>query len=403
MRRALPLSPGVLRAAGMLSILHLLNFLNYTSIGRYFDPPTTRSVLLVAFALVTLARYSRHLQFHVQRSWDIYLLCTLALLSAVFSRDPDRTLTYGMWLLLSVYVASELAARIRTADDVAAVLLTVFLPVSTLVAVVNVTMGPVVVGTGRHFGALGSAHVDTAYAMDFICTFLALRILPDKSVPLPRLLRWLMWGVLAWAVYQAVFGLTRSVWLGVALGFGLYVFRRSLTLPSLLMTFSLLAVALITVDYIGMDRILPEAVKGRLAVTEQRIEAGTIDPRLEGIRSAWRMALAEPQGTGYAVANSHNSYMNILLNLGWIGFAVAVVVIARSSVLVFRRGLGWVLFFAVGAVPLLLHAFFEVQSWPGQANFIPLLTWYALSRARLQAQAPPTRVTESNRYRFVNG
>jgi hypothetical protein len=82
--------------------------------------------------------------------------------------------------------------------------------------------------------------------------------------------------------------------------------------------------------------------------------------------------------------------MNLLLNLGWIGFFLALFALARSALLVAKRGFGWLMFFAIGCGPLLLHAFFEVQTWPGQANFIPLLTWYALSRARMRASSACT-------------
>jgi hypothetical protein len=371
----------------MLSALHLLNFLNYTVVRGFVNPPVSRSVLLVSFALVLLIRHSRNLPFHLQRSWDMYAICFLALASAAYSLDPPRTLQYGAWLLISVYVGTELAARIRQPNDMVAALCIVLLPATFFTAIVNVTLGPVVLSTGRQFGALGSAHVDTAYAMNFICLFLALRVLPARTLELPKSLRWAMLAALAWAAYQAVFGLTRSVWLGVALALGLYYFRKFLNPRSFLLALSLGVIPVIAIDFIGVDRILPEAVKGRLEVTEQRIEAGYIDPRMEGIRGAYRAALERPQGTGYAAASSHNSYMNLLLNLGWVGAFFGLLALTRSALLVTRRGFGWLMFFAIGCGPLLLHAFFEVQTWPGQANFIPLLTWYALSRARMGASS----------------
>jgi hypothetical protein len=288
--------------------------------------------------------------------------------------------------VLSVYVGTELAARIRHPRDLVAAAAIVLLPASILVAVVNVTMGPVVISTGRHFGALGSAHVDTTYAMDFICLFLAMRVVPESTLKLPAWLRWAMWGVLLWAFYQAVFGLTRSVWLGVLLTLGLYAFRRSLNIRSLAATLLLVIVAAVVVDFVGLDRVVPEAVKGRVEVTEQRYESGHLDPRLEGIQHAWVSGLENPQGTGYALANSHNTYMNALVDLGWAGFLLAMVALARSSLFVLRAGMGWFMFFAIGAMALLVHAFFEVQSTPGQSNFIPLLLWYALSRARFAAE-----------------
>jgi hypothetical protein len=369
-----------------LSTLHLLNFINYTTVGGYLNPPVTRSVLLIGVVLIAVLRQPGNLPFHLVRSWDAYALCGIALLSAVYSDDPARTLKYGAWLVLSVYVGTELAARIRKPDDMVAALCVVLLPASFFVAAVNVALGPVVMGTGRAFGALGSRHVDTAYAMNFICLFLALRAIPVRTVDLPTWLNWAGWGVLLWASHRAVFGLTRSVWLGVTLCVGLFVFRRSLNLRSLILTLSLVGLALIVIDYIGIDRVLPDAVKGRIEVTEQRIESGEVDPRLDGIRKAYRYAVDTPMGAGYAVASSHNSYMNVLLTVGWLGFGLAILVIMRSVMFVWRAGFQWLLFFSIGSAALLLHAFFEVQTWPGQANFVPLLLWYALSRSRFNEQ-----------------
>lgn len=379
------ISPGVLPVTAMLSLLHLLNFLNYTVLRGVVNPPLTRSVLLIGFAFLLLLRHGRHLSFHLQRCWDVYAICLLALVSASYSLDPPRTLEYGIWLLISVYVGTELAARVRQPNDLVAALCIVLLPVSFFTALVNVALGPVVLNTGRQFGALGSAHVDTAYAMNFVCLFLALRVLPVPTLQLPRWLRWAMLATLAWALYQAVFGLTRSVWLGVAVALGLYSLRKFLNPRSFLLALSIGLIAVIAIDFIAFTRILPEAVQARLEVTEERIEAGYIDPRLAGIRGAYQTALEHPLGTGYAAASSHNSYMNMLLNLGWIGLLLALFALTRSALLVAGRGFGWLMVFAIGCGPLLLHAFFEVQTWPGQANFIPLLTWYALSRARMGA------------------
>jgi len=137
--------------------------------------------------------------------------------------------------------------------------------------------------------------------------------------------------------------------------------------------------------------VVPDEVQARMDVTEQRIEAGTIDPRVEGIRNALKYAAGDPFGAGYAMKSAHNSYMNILITLGWLGFLLSMVAVARSVLLVSGLGFQWFLFFAIGSAPLLLHAFFEVQNTPGQANFVPLLLWYALSRSRFVRDTGPPR------------
>ena len=57
----------------------------YADLSGYFDPPLTRSVLLVASALFILVGSAGNLGLHFRRSWDMYAICGLALLSAAFS------------------------------------------------------------------------------------------------------------------------------------------------------------------------------------------------------------------------------------------------------------------------------------------------------------------------------
>jgi hypothetical protein len=392
------LSNGVVWIAASLSIVHLLNFVNYTTLARYFDPPMTRSILLVSAAFLIVASSARHLGLHMARSWDMYAICGVALLSTLGSGDSGLTLTYAAWLLLAVYVGTELSLRIRNPKDVAVALGIVIVPAAFLVAIANVTLGPVVVHTGRHFGALGSRHIDSAYAMNFICLFFALRAMPNPRIRAPVLLKWSMLATLAWAFYQAVVGLTRSVWLGVTFTLALYVFRAKFNINTLALALFGTLLLTIAISVIGADRLVPDSVKGRVEVTEQRYETGHVDPRIDSILAAFEKIKANPQGTGYAIGDSHNSYVNILLQLGWPGLILALLAIGRSTGMVWRMGFEWFMFFAVGCGALLIHAFFEIQNLPGQANFVPLLTWYAVSRARFLA---PTKPQQRPRARFV--
>jgi len=47
-------SPGVVAIAAMLSVFHLLNYLNYTFLAGYFNPPVTRSALLNAASIAAM-------------------------------------------------------------------------------------------------------------------------------------------------------------------------------------------------------------------------------------------------------------------------------------------------------------------------------------------------------------
>jgi hypothetical protein len=372
----------VIWIAVALSLLHLLNFVNYTTLAGQFNPPLTRSVLLVFTAFIVLLYGTRNLSLHITRAWDMYAICAIALVSAAWSDVPLLTLQYSGWLLLAVYVGTELSLRIRSPADVVFALSMVIIPAAFLVALVNLTMGPVVVHTGRHFGALGSRHIDSAYAMNFICLCFALWAMPVRTFSAPATLKVAMLATLVWSFYQAVVGLTRSVWLGVAMTLALYAFRARLNLRTIgLAMFGVFLVAVV-LSFVDFGGAMSDAVKGRLEITEERYESGSVDPRIEVMLMAFKTIWRNPQGIGYAVGNSHNSYVNILLQIGWPGFIFALIAMLRSAFMVRRMGFGWLMFFAIGSSALLLHAFFEVQNFPGQANFVPLLAWYAVSRAR---------------------
>jgi hypothetical protein len=92
-----------------------------------------------------------NLPFHLQRSWDVYAICFLALASAAYSLDPPRTLQYGAWLLLRLRRHGT-GRRVRQPNDVVAVLCIVLLPASFFTAIVNVTLGPVVRAPGASSG-----------------------------------------------------------------------------------------------------------------------------------------------------------------------------------------------------------------------------------------------------------
>jgi len=84
--------------------------------------------------------------------------------------------------------------------------------------------------------------------------------------------------------------------------------------------------------------------------------------------------------------------MDLLVAVGYPGFLLFFVVLARSAMIVYRCGRLYIGFFAIGALGLLMQAFFETQATAGQLNFLPLILWYAMTRSPLiLSQAGPSR------------
>ena len=372
--------------AGVVSIVHISNFLNYSSVGDLVDFAIIRPAILVVAVLCLLPGSIRHIvRYHLRFNAGIYFFCAICMLTTVLSRDPADTLKYSIWLTLSVFLVLELARRVESLDDLLYVLFIVIAPVLMISAAFNIVFGPQVIATGRVFGALGTVHTDAALSLDFILLFLAARFVRDRAQQFPKMLRYLFVFLFVYACVFALVSLTRSVWLASFIGGVIYVLMASnVSEKSILGVFAgiaMLSVLTLLVDY---RSFVPSAVLDRVAVTEERVDTGRIDPRIAGIKKGFELSLEHPQGTGYAGGNkTHNTYMDLLVYVGYPGMLVFFIVLTRSALIVYRAGRLYIGFFAIGALGLLMQAFFETQATAGQLNFLPLILWYALTRSPL--------------------
>ena len=372
--------------AGVVSIVHLSNFLNYSSLAGYVDFTILRPAILVVAVLCLLPGSIRHIiRYHLRFNAGIYFFCALCGLSTVLSKEPTETLKYSIWLTLSVFLVLELARRVKSLDDLLRVLFIVLTPVLMVSAAFNIAFGPQVLTTGRVFGALGTVHTDAALSLDFVLLFLAARFVRDSSQQYSQAIRLLFWFLFIYACVFALVSLTRSVWLAAFIGGVIYFLMSSnvseRSIIGVFVAISILSVLTLLVDY---RTFVPTSVLDRVAVTEERVETGRIDPRIAGIKKGFQLSLEHPQGTGYAGGNkTHNTYMDLLVYVGYPGMLVFFVVLARSALIVHRSGRLYIGFFAIGALGLLMQAFFETQATAGQLNFLPLILWYALTRSPL--------------------
>ena len=386
----------VVLLAGAMASLHLMNFLNYSSIRYFADFPLIRAGLLITLTAILVLSSSRHVfGYHLTRNWDIYAFCLICFATIAVSIEPGETLKYSIWLLLSCYAGLELGRQVKTFQELQTALLIVVAPATLASLAAYVTVGPATQATGRVFGGLGTAHVDVTLVLDFSLLLLAIYSLKAERVAVPRLIRLLALPLIPYSAYLIVFGLTRSVWLSFTLG--LFLFLATSVKRAVIAAFAVLVATLI-IDVAGLAPIglVPDAVKGRIEVTEKRADAGEIDPRLRGWRVALETVTERPEGYGYgAGAKTHNTYFDILVATGVAGFTVMLFVILRSARLCSRMPPHYYRFFLIGSAPLLVHAIFEMQSTPGQANFIPLLTWLAMTRSTFVTSLAKKRAMSS--------
>ena len=288
---------------------------------------------------------------------------------------------YAMWLTLAVYLGTELSLRVRTPRDVRRSARDRAVAGSFLVA----SQTDAGAGGREHRAALRCAriaHVDTAYAMNYVCLFLALRAMPAPEARCP----WLVCrcsALLAWALYQVVFGLdtVRVAWCvadAPALRIPQHVERQDAGRDTSGRWAAAVALSVLALT------ALPEAVKG-----SYRGDGGALRVRADRPPHS-RHSIGAPsprwRPAGHRLCDardSHNSYMNILMQLGWVGFLLALIAIARSVLMTWRMGFSGSCSSASGARRCCFRHSSRVQNTPGQANFIPLLVWYALSRCAL--------------------
>jgi O-antigen ligase len=376
------ISRAVFTLASAIGSLQLFNFLNYSNLREFADFPVIRAGALITLTAVLFLAGARHLlSYHLSRQWDIYLFCFICLATTAISVQPSQTLMYGTWLILSCYATLELGRRVETIQELQAVLLIVIVPTAAVSFVIYLLFGPTVLHTGRVFGGLGTGHVDVAIVLDFSLVLLAIYSLKGDRLVVPRILRWLALPLIAYSGYLIVFGLTRSVWLSFAISVFLFLATsvRRAAIAGVAIVISVLVLEAAGLAAVGL---LPDAVKGRIELTQKRAESGEIDPRLHGWRFAMETVTAHPEGYGYAAGiKTHNSYFDVLVGAGLAGFAVMLLVIGRSAHNCSRLPAPYFRFFLIGAGGLLTHAIFEVQSTPGQANFLPLVTWLAMTRS----------------------
>lgn len=395
--------------ASLFGFLHLCNFLNYSSLRFFLDFPLIRAgTQVVVFVALLVSSIPHIFSFHIRHHAGIYLFCILCFVSTIYSEQPQETLKYSLWLVFAVFTAVEVARRVTTLRDLQVVLIIVIVPAFFVSFLLNLAFGPQIAGTvgvgsfgGRVMGSLGTQHIDAALAAGFALLFLAIGALGPDRLVLPRWMRISAYVMLAFATWIMIFALTRSIWLTFAAGLAMYLARKK-QIALLAITAAVLGVLALAAAGLGIEQLLPQSVQNRIAITEERLASGVIDPRLRGIYYGLSLPFTNPLGFGYAggpSTHTHNTYFNVIAMVGVPGFLVCAGIVLRSIFIVASAGSAIAWFFFIGGFTLMIHAFFENQSLPGQAHFMVLLIWYALTRSTfmlsLTDKNPSSALTET--------
>jgi len=369
-----------------ISALHVLNYLNYSMLAGSLNTPIVRAALLsTVFVWVLFTKFNAVFSYHLRVNYDLYAFSVLALCSSLYSEQVDQTLLYSAWLFIAIYLALELSSRLSKLQDIQFVLLAVIFPAVVVSGLANLIVGAEVSDTGRIFGALGTRHVDAALSLDVILVFLAVRSVQTSSFRLKGLRGTLLAIVLLYSVYVAIFSLTRSIWLGALLGLLLFALRNRRNIKKSLRNATVLGVVLASlIVFFDFEIFVPDSVEKRVELTLERYKSGEIDSRIVRFKRGYELITEQPiLGYGYnSGLKAHNSYLNIVIDTGLLGFVILFVAFFRSVAILMKSGNRCVMFFLIGAGGLVLHAGFESQNTPGQGNFVPLLMWFALTRSQ---------------------
>lgn len=171
-----------------ISALHVLNYLNYSTLAESLNTPMVRAVLLpTVFVWVLFTKFNAVFSYHLKVNYDLYAFSVLALCSSLYSEQVDQTLLYSAWLFIAIYLALELSSRLSKLQNIQFVLLAVIVPAVVVSGLTNLIVGVEVLDTGRVFGALGTRHVDGALSLNMILVFLAVRSVQTGSFRLKGL------------------------------------------------------------------------------------------------------------------------------------------------------------------------------------------------------------------------
>jgi hypothetical protein len=392
----------------MIALLMGLNLFNYTDVRlSYPYLRYSRMILIFISLIVIVATQNRHdLKFH-RANWDVYLLGLWGVVCSFFAIDRTDSLLYSVWLLLSYVIIVETVASFDQKDLLLKKLITIFALVSGSFVIWSFAskgykeLTPITsqfAGMEGEFGARTSfgatctlafasslAFLQNGRSRSYIKAFFNLTLVGSLAGSIVSLCRasWLATSVCA-AFYASIKGKGRRT-------------KYALVILSLV---GLFAVTWFT-------NMLPSsftsAVERRIEFTNAELRG--ITPVEQARRTIWIANLeyaAESPVFGSGIGCSgrifhfidpfyssifllssdlgygpHNSYLQILVETGIVGFALFIVILIRTAASIKR----WeALIQTRDAVLLVLSAimvnsFFESYAFlPGGLFFWPFWT-----------------------------
>lgn len=392
----------------MIAILLGLNLFNYTDIRlSYPYLRYIRVVLIFITLIVIVATQNRHdLRFH-WANWDLYFLGLWGVVCSFFAIERTDSLLYALWLLLSYVIIVETVASFDQKDVLLKRLITVFALVSGWFVIWSLaskgyreltTLAPQFTGVEGEFGARTSFGATCTLAFASSLALLQDRRSRGYIKAFSNL-------ALLGSLTGSVVSLCRASWLAtsVCAAFYAWIKRKVRYTKYVLAVLSLIGLFAIT----WFADILPPSFT---SAVEARIEFSGIElrgrtPVEQTRRTVWAANLeyageSPVFGSGVGCSGKiyhfidpfyssillissdlgygpHNSYLQILVETGMVGFALFIVILVRTFISIKRWKASVQTRDAVLLVlsAIMVNSFFESYAFlPGGLFFWPFWT-----------------------------
>lgn len=392
----------------MIALLLGLNLFNYTDVRLSYPYLRYIRMILIFITLIAIvATQNRHdLRFH-WANWDVYLLGLWGLVCSFFAIDRADSLLYSVWLLLSYVIIVETVASFDQKDLLLKKLITVFALVSGSFVIWSLaSKGYKQLSTviSQFAGIEGEFAARTSFGAACTLAFASSLALLQNGRS-RTYVRAFFNVTLVGSFTGSIVSLCRASWLAISvcLAFYAWIKRKVRGTKYALVILSLIGLFAVT----WFTNILPasftSAVERRIEFTNAELRGTT--PVEQARRTIWtanlKYAAESPVfGSGLGCSGKifhfidpfyssiflfssdlgydpHNSYLQILVETGIVGFVLFIVILIRTAISIKR----WeALIQTRDAVLLVLSAiminsFFESYAFlPGGLFFWPFWT-----------------------------
>jgi exopolysaccharide production protein ExoQ len=298
------------------------------------------TLLIYSIGLIYLLAERARLPRLIGGNWALLALTGYALFSCLWSYYPDATFRRGFALLLTTTFAFYLVLRFTPRDLLRLIAWALFLGAALSLVLVSLYPASMI-----HHDALAGSWRGSFGHKNRLGRMMALGVVVFVLLLMERggKINWFNWAGLGLCCFMLAMSQSRTAWITTAtllLMIPALRFLRSARLPMSLRVGSLLIAGfsavmagthflLIGLEALGRDLTF----SGRTTIWTHAVHAGMEHPMLgAGFRSFWT-----PEGASYVYArlwavigNGHNGYLDVWLELGFIGLGLFVVMFVTA-------------------------------------------------------------------------